>query len=402
MKRFIYLDNAATTPMYPQVADAMEPYLRASWYNPSSFYQPAQEVRRVVEACRSYLAASLGARSSEIRFTSGGTESDNAALKGLALANASKGKHVLISAFEHHAVSESAKWLLRNGFDVELVPVTKDGYVSLEAFKAALRPDTVLASIMLANNEVGTLQPIKELAQAAHANGTLFHTDAVQAFGHIPVDVIHLEVDALSVSAHKLHGPKGVGLLYVKRGVKCEPLIHGGAQERGYRAGTENVAGIVGFAAAAHVAFGSHCLDPQNPNFATFDSAQAEAAILEHSRNISALRSMLVHILISNTEGISFNGYIDGSLPGILSITIEGVSSEALLMKLDQEGVCASAGSACASGSLDPSPVLLAMGRTSNEALNTIRISLSGQNTEEELFEVSEIILDAITAIRSA
>lgn len=402
MIRYIYLDNAATTQLHPQVADAMEPYLRQAWFNPSSFYQPAQEVRRAVEACRTYLAASLGARPNEIRFTSGGTESDNTALKGLALANASKGRHVLISSIEHHAVVESAKWLSRNGFEVEMVPVTNQGSVSLEAFKSALRPDTVVASIMLANNEVGTIQPVKDLAKAAHANDTLFHTDAVQAYGHIPVEVHELEVDALSASAHKLHGPKGVGLLYVKRGIKAEPLIHGGAQERGYRAGTENVAGIVGFAAAAHLAFGTECLDPTDPAYSAFNNEQAHVSLVERSNKVSGLRMLLAQSLSVEIGQIRFNDSNEAMLPGILSTTVEGVPSEALLMRLDKEGIYASAGSACASGSLDPSPVLLAMGRTSKEALSTIRISLSEQNTTEEITRTTQIMSEAIKAIRGA
>lgn len=413
MSSVIYVDNAATTPVDSRVVDAMLPYLHTQWFNPSSFYQPAQDIRRVIESCRRYLASTLDASASEIRFTSGGTESDNAAVKGLALANTAKGKHVIISAVEHPAVRESVTWLARNGFEVSMCPVDSAGRVLPETFGSLLRPDTVLASIMLANNEVGTIQPIQKLAALSHENGTLFHTDAVQAYGHIPVSVEDLGVDALSASAHKIHGPKGCGLLYVRRGVACEPLMHGGAQERGYRAGTENVAGIVGFAAAAHVAFDvpdpSALPSPESPEFCLLDKEFLQSCLSISRDYVNALRMQFVETLEALIPDVSFNGFTAQSpsfrppcLPGIISLTIPGVSSEAMLMRLDERGICASAGSACASGSLEPSKVLLAMGLSEANAQSTLRFSFSVRNTKEEVEAAATCLAQVATSIRNA
>lgn len=373
----IYLDNAATTPLSPSVFKAMEPFLSAEYFNASSSYQPAQTCRAAIEDARSFLARTLGARPAEVMFTSGGTEADNWALKGLALAHKKQGKHLIVSSIEHHAVLESAHWLEQQGFEVTYLPVTSGGTVSTVALESALRADTVLVSIMAANNEVGTLEPIKELAACAHKQGVLFHTDAVQAYGRIPLCVSELDVDALSISAHKIHGPKGVGLLYRRRGVSIEPLLHGGAQERGYRAGTENVAGIVGFANAAKALFETE--GTKNSQALAFSSTTIQTIKAQVQ-----LRNYLIE-QIQVIPDVRINALSAQRLPGIVSASFRGLSAETLLMCLDQVGICVSAGSACASGSLEPSHVLVAMGLDPHWAQGTIRFSFSEQTTKEEL-----------------
>ena len=372
----VYLDNAATTPLSPSVFKAMEPFLGAEYFNASSSYKPAQTCRAAIEDARSFLARTLGARPAEVMFTSGGTEADNWALKGLALAHKKRGKHLIVSSIEHHAVLESAHWLEQQGFEVTYLPVTSGGAVSTAALESALRADTVLVSIMAANNEVGTLEPIKELAACAHKQGVLFHTDAVQAYGRIPLCVSELDVDALSISAHKIHGPKGVGLLYRRRGVSIEPLLHGGAQERGYRAGTENVAGIVGFACAAKALFEEDTKDSQALAFSS--------TTIQAIKTQAQLRNYLIEQLQA-IPGVCINALNAQRLPGIVSASFRGLSAETLLMCLDQVGICVSAGSACASGSLEPSHVLVAMGLEPHWAQGTIRFSLSEHTIKEEL-----------------
>ena len=390
----IYLDNAATTQMHPSVLTTMEPYFAEEYFNPSSPYAPAQREKMALEKARAYLASTIGARSSEIRFTSGGSEADNAALKGIAFANQAKGNHVVVSAIEHHAVLESARWLERRGFEVTYVPVDANGMASPDGLNEAIRPDTVMVSVMTANNEVGTVQPIAELSAVAHAHGVPFHTDAVQAYGHIPLDVTNLGVDALSVSAHKLHGPKGVGFLYCKRGLKTEPLISGGAQERGYRAGTENMAGIMGMAAAAALAFGG------GNGFASHEDDKA--FLIEHaSDHVREMRNFMRDYLIANVPDVHFNGCEDACLPGILSVSFKGVSGEALLALLGQQGVCASAGSACASGSLEPSHVLTAMGVQPEWLRGTVRFSFSAMTTAAEVEKACEIVREAVHHLRT-
>lgn len=373
----VYLDNAATTLLSPSVFKAMEPFLGAEYFNASSSYQPAQTCRAAIEDARSFLARTLGARPAEVMFTSGGTEADNWALKGLALAHKKQGKHLIVSSIEHHAVLESAHWLEQQGFEVTYLPVTSGGAVSTAALESALRADTVLVSIMAANNEVGTLEPIKELAACAHKQGVLFHTDAVQAYGRIPLCVSELDVDALSISAHKIHGPKGVGLLYRRRGVSIEPLLHGGAQERGYRAGTENVAGIVGFACAAKALFETE--GTKDSQALAFSSTTIQAI-----KTQAQLRNYLIEQLQAIPD-VHINALSAQRLPGIVSASFRGLSAETLLMCLDQVGICVSAGSACASGSLEPSHVLVAMGLEPHWAQGTIRFSLSEHTTKEEL-----------------
>ena len=372
----VYLDNAATTPLSPSVFKAMEPFLGAEYFNASSSYLPAQTCRAAIEDARSFLARTLGVRPAEVMFTSGGTEADNWALKGLALAHKKRGKHLIVSSIEHHAVLESAHWLEQQGFEVTYLPVTSGGVVSTAALESALRADTILVSIMAANNEVGTLEPIKELAACAHKQGVLFHTDAVQAYGRIPLCVSELDVDALSISAHKIHGPKGVGLLYRRRGVSIEPLLHGGAQERGYRAGTENVAGIVGFACAAKALFEEDTKDSQALAFSS--------TTIQAIKTQAQLRNYLIEQLQAIPD-VCINALNAQRLPGIVSASFRGLSAETLLMCLDQVGICVSAGSACASGSLEPSHVLVAMGLDPHWAQGTIRFSLSEHTTKEEL-----------------
>ena len=388
----VYLDNAATTPVDPRVVEAMLPYFTDRFYNPSSFYGPAQEVHDALDEARAYLASTIGASARAVRFTSGGTEADNAALKGLALANAARGRHVVISAIEHPAVSESARWLERQGFEVERVPVDGEGIVSPEALSACLRADTCLVSVMMANNEIGTIEPIAALAARAHAAGALFHTDAVQAYGHIPVDVRALDVDALSVSAHKLAGPKGAGFLYCRRGVACEPVAHGGAQERGYRAGTENVPAIIGFAAAARLAFGGAAA-----------GTTAWQLLEERSERIGRLRDRLVEQVVRAVPDVCVSGPADPArrLAGHAHLCFKGISSEALLMRLDKAGVLASAGSACASGSLEPSPVLQAIGVEPDWIGGALRLTLSAATTEADIAYAAAQLIAIVRDLRA-
>lgn len=381
----IYLDNAATTPVAPSVFKAMEPFLSAEFFNPSAQYAPALNEKRVLEEARSYIARTINAQPREVYFTSGGTESDNWALKGIPLANEGKGKHVIISEVEHHAVLNSAYWLERRGFEVSYAPVDDTGLVDRDAFARLLRPDTVLCSVMLANNEVGTVQPVRELAAMAHETGALFHTDAVQAYAHVNLDVAELGVDALSVSAHKFNGPKGVGFLYCRKGVPFEAYMSGGAQERGYRAGTENLAGIVGMAEAARLAYGADA---------------AGAACASAASHCEELRRRMVESLASRIPDIRVNGHADLGLPHILSVSFKDVSAETLLLLLDQQGICASAGSACASGSLEPSHVLTAMGVPAEWANGTIRFSFSCQTTSEEIDSCCSFLADAVARLR--
>ncbi len=381
----IYLDNAATTKMDPAVLEAMLPYLTDSFCNPSAQYSPAQREKMALEQARGYIASTLNAQPREIYFTSGGTESDNWALKGIALANAGKGKHVVVSAVEHHAILNSAHWLERNGFEVSYAPVGPDGIVDVEAFARLVRPDTVLCSVMLVNNEVGTIQPIKELARIAHEAGALFHSDAVQAYGHMPVNVTDLGIDALSASAHKLHGPKGCGFLYCKRGVAIDAFIHGGAQERGFRAGTENLAAIAGMKQAACLAYGK---------------CEADGSYRHAWQHAESLNRLMRQEIGRRIPDVRFNGSPDRCAPYILSASFEGVSSETLLLLLDQKGICASAGSACASGSLDPSHVLLAMGLPHQQATGTLRFSFSSSTTAEEVLCCCKGLEQAVAHLR--
>lgn len=362
--RQIYLDHASTTPVRPEVVEAMAPYFTEHFGNPSSIYPLGQEASDAVAAARESLASLIGATPREIFFSSGGTESDNWALKGFARANATKGRHIITSAIEHHAVLHTCQALEREGFEVTYLPVDEHGLVSVEDFKAAIRPDTILASIMFANNEIGTIEPIRELAAAAHEASVVFHTDAVQAFGHEPIDVNELGIDMLSASSHKIYGPKGVGLLYVRRGVKLQNLLDGGQQERGRRGSTENVPGIVGFARAAELA--------------------AEEIAPERDRQL-ALRDHAIRRILEEIPSAKLNGSWESRLANNVNFSFEFIEGEGMLLQLAARGICVSSGSACTSGSLDPSHVLLAIGLPHEIAHGSLRMTLGRDTTREDV-----------------
>ena len=358
--RQIYLDHASTTPVRPEVVEAMAPYFTEHFGNPSSIYPLGQEASDAVAAARESLASLIGATPREIFFSSGGTESDNWALKGFARANATKGRHIITSAIEHHAVLHTCEALEREGFEVTYLPVDEHGLVSVEDFKAAIRPNTILASIMFANNEIGTIEPIRELAAAAHEASVVVHTDAVQAFGHEPIDVNELGIDMLSASSHKIYGPKGVGLLYVRRGVKLQNLLDGGQQERGRRGSTENVPGIVGFARAAELA--------------------AEEIVPERDRQL-ALRDHAIRRILEEIPSAKLNGSWESRLANNVNFSFEFIEGEGMLLQLAARGICVSSGSACTSGSLDPSHVLLAIGLPHEIAHGSLRMTLGRDTT---------------------
>jgi len=376
----IYLDHAATTPLDPDALQAMLPFLHGGFGNPSSIYQRGREARRALDEARDTVAAAIGARSPrEIIFTSGGAEADNLALKGAAWALRDRGRHIVTSAIEHHAVLRAARFLEKHGFEVTYVPPDEEGIVQVDAVAGALRDDTILISVMHANNELGTVQPVREIAALAREREILFHTDAVQTVGQIPVSVEEIGCDMLSLSAHKFYGPKGVGALYVRRGVHLEPLIHGGGQEQERRAGTENVAGIVGMARALE----NSCR-----------TMQARAA------RVKELRDRLEKGLLERVPGARRNGHPHLRLPGHLNIAFEGVDGESLLLNLDMRGIEASTGSACASGSIEPSHVLLAMGQSREEALSAIRFSLGASNTLDEVDRVLDVVPPLVERLR--
>lgn len=369
----IYADNAATTKLSATALDAMLPYLQEEYGNPSSLYRFAGRARTALEEARSDVAQALNADPGEIVFTSGGTESDNWALRGVAEALGKKGKHVLISAVEHHAILHTAQWLRRQGFEVEQLPVDGLGRVRPDTLRAALRPDTILVSVMLANNEIGTIEPIRELAAIAHENGTVFHTDAVQAVGHIPVDVKELGVDLLSLSSHKFHGPRGIGALYIKKGTPILTFIHGGGQEKNRRSGTENVAGAVGMAAALK---------------------EQLAAMGTEAVRLAALRDKLIAGLLKLPKS-RLTGDPAERLPSIASVVFECIEGESILLQLDARGICVSSGSACSSTSLEPSHVLLAIGLPHEIAHGSVRLSLGEEITEADV----EYLIENLTAV---
>ena len=378
--RLIYVDNSATTPISKEVLDAMMPWLTEGYGNASSIYSKGREAGWALKGAREQIASILGAQPNEIYFTSGGSESDNWAIKGAAATMAKRGKkHIITSAFEHHAVLHSCAALEKQGFEVTYVPVHENGIVRVEDIEAAIRPDTGLVTIMYANNEIGTVQPIKEIGALCRKHKIWFHTDAVQAFGHVPINVEEQNIDMLSVSGHKIHAQKGVGLLYVKRGVVLPNLIDGGAQERGKRAGTENIAGIVGLAKAMEIA-------SQN--------------IEERGERTKVLRNKLIDNILK-IERTRLNGDREQRLPGNVNISIEGIEGESLLLSLDMYGICASSGSACTSGSLDPSHVLLAIGLCHEVAHGSLRISLSDENTMEDVDRILEVLPGIVERLRS-
>ena len=377
----IYMDNAATTATDPKVFAAMEPYFTKVYGNPSSFHSFGREAREAVKEARDKVAQLIGAaESKEIVFTSGGTEADNYAIKGVAEELKDEGKHIITSAIEHHAVLHACEYLEDKGFEVTYLPVDEDGLVDPKAVADAIREDTILITIMLANNEVGTIQPIAEIGEIAKENDITFHTDAVQAVGTIPVDVNQLNVDLLSLSGHKFHSPKGIGALYIRQGTKIEKYLHGGAQEDGRRATTENVAGIVGLGKAAEI---------------------AEQGLVEKDKKLTKLRDRLIDGLAAEIDEIKLNGHRTKRLPGNVNFSIRYIEGESILMKLDLAGIAASSGSACTSGSLEASHVLLAMGLSAEVAHGSLRLSLSKYNTEEEIDKVINVLPKVVSDLRA-
>ena len=385
-EKIIYMDHAATTPMRPEVLEAMLPYFSSDFGNPSSIYTVGQEARKAVDDARERIAHLIGARMSEIVFTSGGTESDNAALKGVAFALRSLGNHIITTAIEHHAVLHTCYQLEQFGFEVTYLPVDEHGLVDPQDVVDAITDQTILVSVMMANNEIGTVEPIAEIAklvkdEAKRRNQTIImHTDAVQAAGYLDINVRALGVDLLSLSAHKIYGPKGVGLLYIKRGVPFEEQNAGGGQERQRRSGTENVPGIVGFSEALRLAV-----------------AERE----ESSDHCLRLREMLTQGIFETINGVRLNGHPERRLPSNVNISFEGVEGEPVLLGLDFAGICASSGSACSSASLEPSHVLLAIGLTAESAQGSLRITLGRENTEDEVAYLLSVLPDMISKLRA-
>uniref|UniRef100_UPI00359C220C cysteine desulfurase NifS n=1 Tax=Faecalicatena contorta TaxID=39482 RepID=UPI00359C220C len=380
MNKLIYLDNAATTKTAPEVVEAMLPYFTEYYGNPSSVYGFAAANKDVITRQREIIAEAIGAKGNEIYFTAGGSEADNWALKATAEAYAAKGRHIITTKIEHHAILHTADFLKKNGFDVTYLDVDEDGTVKLDELKAAIRPDTILISVMFANNEIGTIQPIREIGEIAHEHGILFHTDAVQAFCQVPIDVDACHIDMLSASAHKLNGPKGIGFLYIRKGVKIRSFIHGGAQERKRRAGTENVPGIVGFGKAVERAAGS---------------------LKERTAIENELRDYLIGRIEKEIPYCRLNGHRQNRLPNNVNFSFRFVEGESLLIKLDMNGICASSGSACTSGSLDPSHVLLAIGLPHEIAHGSLRMTLSEETTKEELDFVVEKLKTIVGELRN-
>lgn len=379
MKR-IYMDNAATTRVTEPVFEAMRPYFCEIFGNPSSVHAFGREARKAVEQARRQVAAALGAQAGEIYFTGSGTEADNWALRGAAYAQKARGRHIITTQIEHHAVLHAAEQLEKEGFEVTYLPVDDDGVVSLEALEKALRPDTTLVSIMAANNEIGAIQPIREAAKLARAHGALFHTDAVQAIGCVPIDVKADGIDLLSLSGHKFHAPKGVGALYIRSGVKLQRLIYGGAQEKTQRGGTENVASIVGMGKAIELAMESM-----------------------ESRNayVNGLRDRLIEGILRRIPETRLNGHRTRRLSGNVNVSIRYIEGEALLLSLDMKGIAGSSGSACTSGSLDPSHVLLAIGLPHEIAHGSLRLSLSEENTAEEVDYTIDALVEIVERLRA-
>ena len=376
----IYADNAATTKMSRTAIEAMLPYMETYFGNPSSLHSVGQAAAEALQKARESVAADLGADPREITFTSGGSEADNQAIVSAGNLGAKKGKkHIISTAFEHHAVLHTLKKMESQGFEVTLLPVHENGIVTAEEVAAAIRPDTCLVTIMFANNEIGSIQPIEAISRVCHEKGVLFHTDAVQAAGHLPINVKEQEIDMLSLSAHKFHGPKGVGVLYARRGIALSNIIEGGAQERGKRAGTENIPGIVGMAAALH---------------------EACTHMTENAAHMTALRDKLIAGLEKIPHG-ALNGDRANRLPGNINFCFEGIEGESLLLLLDQKGICASSGSACTSGSLEPSHVLLAIGRPHEVAHGSLRLSLCEWNTEAEVDYMLQEIPKVVDYLRS-
>jgi cysteine desulfurase len=377
----IYLDNAATTKTAPEVVEAMLPYFTENYGNASSIYKLGSASKQAVMDARETIAQTLGAEPSEIYFTAGGSESDNWALKATFEAYSNKGKHIITSKIEHHAILHTCEYLEKQrGAEITYLDVDENGVVDLEQLKAAIRPDTILISIMYANNEIGTIQPIREIGEIAAEHGILFHTDAVQAYGQVPIDVNELHIDMLSASGHKLNGPKGIGFLYINKKVKIRSFVHGGQQERGRRAGTENVPGIVGLAAAAKRAF--RIMD-------------------EKSKKEIELRDYMIGRVLKEIPHVRLNGHPTKRLPNNINFSFEFIEGESMLIMLDMKDICASSGSACTSGSLDPSHVLLAIGLPHEKAHGSLRLTLSEENTKEEMDFVADELKKIVDRLRS-
>lgn len=380
MKKIIYMDNAATTSTSRATLDAMIPVLEREYGNPSSLHQLGQQAADLLADARKRVAACIGAQPDEIYFTSGGTESDNWAITQLAQTGAAKGKkHIISTAFEHHAVLHTLKRLEKEGFEVTLLDVHQDGIVRVDELKAAIRPDTCLVTVMYANNEIGTIQPIAEIGAVCREQGIPFHTDAVQAVGHLPINVAKENIDLMSMSAHKFHGPKGIGALYCRRGIRLTNFIEGGAQERNRRGGTENLPAICGMAAALE---------------------DACTGMEERSKTVSAMRDRIIDQIVQNIPYVRVNGDREKRLPGNVNICFEGIEGESLLLRLDLEGICASSGSACTSGSLDPSHVLLAIGLPKEIAHGSLRLTLDEENTEEDVQHLLEVLPGIVSGLR--
>ena len=380
MKKLIYLDNAATTKTSEEVVAAMLPYFTEYYGNPSSVYEFASESKKAVSNARRTIAETLGAQENEIYFTAGGSEADNWALKATAEAYQSKGKHIITTKIEHHAILHTAEYLEKRGFEITYIGVDENGVVKVDELEKAIRPDTILISIMFANNEIGTIEPIKEIGEVAHKHDILFHTDAVQAYAHVPINVQEMNIDMLSSSGHKLNGPKGIGFLYIRKGVKIRSFVHGGAQERKRRAGTENVPGIVGYGKAAEI---------------------AAKTMKERTAKEIELRDHLIDRVLAEVPYTRLNGHRTNRLPNNANFSFQFVEGESLLILLDNNGICASSGSACTSGSLDPSHVLLAIGLPHEIAHGSLRLTLSAETTMEDIDFVVDCIKQIIERLRS-
>jgi cysteine desulfurase len=374
------MDYAATTPTHPEVVEAMKPYFSDKFGNPSSIHSFGREAKKAIDEARDNIAGFIGARSEEIIFTSGGTEADNFALEGIAYANEKKGNHIISTPVEHHAVTNCLGFLRKRGFNISYVPVDSTGSVDPEDIRKAITDKTVLVSVMHANNEIGTIEPIEEIGRICREKGVYFHTDAVQTFGHMPIDVRKLNIDLLSASAHKLYGPKGVGMLYVRKGTKIVPYLHGGEQEAGKRASTENVPGIVGFAKAVELVNRS-------------DNGSTEERIRQ-------LRDKLMNGILSNIDDSKLNGHPTKRLSNNVNVSISYIEGESMLLRLDMEGIAGSTGSACSSGSLEPSHVLLAIGLGHEMAHSSLRLTLGRQTMEEEIDKVLEVLPGIVSKLR--
>jgi len=380
MERFVYMDNAATTKVRPEVLEAMLPFYKEDFGNPSSIYRIAGKSKKAIDDAREIVANSIGAKPMEIYFTGGGSEGDNWAIKGIAESYAAKGRHIITTKIEHHAVLHTCEYLEKKGYEVTYLDVDEDGIVSTEDLEAAIRPDTILISIMYANNEIGSIQPIKEIGAIAREHQIVFHTDAVQAYGQVPIHVDEECIDILSVSSHKLNGPKGVGMMYIRKGIKIGSFIHGGQQERHRRAGTENVPGIVGFGKAVEIAMDT---------------------LEERMKQETELRDYGIKRILSEIPYCRLNGSREKRLPNNINISYQFIEGESLLIMLDMAGICGSSGSACTSGSLDPSHVLLAIGLPHEIAHGSLRLTINHETTKEDMDYVVDHLKRIVERLRA-